>query len=88
MIEKAFLGSDYNMAHPEDSELIWKLKDEIKRQIKIVENLLPIHNLYKNPALQALHNVMVETFQQSKSEVEIKYDLEHTEGFRVMFLDF
>ena len=85
MIEKAFLGSDYQMAHPEDSELIWRLKDEIKRQIKIEENLLPIHNQHKNPALQALHDVMVETFQQSKSEVESKYDLEHTQGFRVIF---
>ena len=84
MIEKAFLGSDYLAAHPEDAQLIWRLKDEIKRQIKIEENLLPIHNEHKNPALQALHDVMVETFEQTKRHIEVNYDLSHTQGFRVM----
>ena len=88
MIEKAFLGSDYLEAHPEDAQLIGRLKDEIKRQIKIEENLLPIHDHYKNPALQALHDVMVETFNQSRRQIEINYDLTHTQGFRVIFCSF
>ena len=86
MIEKAFLGPDYQEAHPGDTELIWRLKEEIKRQIKIEENLLPIHDQHKNQALQALHDVMVEKFQETKREVEINYDLtEDNEGFRVIF---
>ena len=85
MIEKAFLGPEYLEDNPNDAELIEKLKDEIRRQIKIEENLLPIHNQYKKPAFQALHDVMVEKFQQSKKEVESKYNLTTTEGFRVIF---
>ena len=85
MIEKAFLCSDYLEAHPEDAHLIWRLKDEIKRQITIEENLLPIHNQYKNPALQALHDVMEDTFKQTRSDIEDNYDLTHTQGFRVIF---
>ena len=83
MIEKAFLDATYREEHPEDVENIERLKDEIKRQIKIEESLLPIHDQYKNPALQALHDVLEEKFQQTKKEIEMNYDLVHTTGFRV-----
>ena len=86
MIEKAFLSSAYERDHQEDLENIGRLKDEIKRQIKIEESLLPIHDKYKAPALQALHDVLVEKFEQTKKEIEMNYDLDHTQGFRVRII--
>ena len=86
MIENAFLSPVFEREHPEDLENIGKLKDEIKRQIKIEESLLPIHDKYKAPALQALHDVLVEKFQQTKQEIDMNYNLDHTQGFRVRII--
>ena len=84
MIEKAFLNATYEEEHPEDMEIISSLKDEIKRQIMIEESLLPIHDKLKKPALQALHDALVDKFEQTKEEVRMNYDLSHTQGFRVI----
>ena len=46
-IEEAFLEPEYGVVHEEDEEYICLLKEEIVKQMKIIEELLPIHGLEK-----------------------------------------
>ena len=47
-IEEAFLEPEYGVVHEEDEEYICLLKEEIVKQMNIIEELLPIHGLEKN----------------------------------------
>ena len=46
-IEEAFLEPEYGVTHEEDEDYIRLLKEEIVKQMNIIEELLPIHGLEK-----------------------------------------
>ena len=42
-IEEAFLEPEYTKSHQQDADYIRLLKEEIVKQMKIIDDLLPIH---------------------------------------------
>jgi len=81
-IEEAFLTPEYEEEHPEDKDLIDALKQEIVKQTKIVEGLLPIHDKHKAPAMGPMHDVIVEKFEETKALVQNKYGTAFDENFK------
>ena len=83
-IEEAFLNEEYERLNPEDISYITKIKDEIKRQVFIIEELLPLHD--KQSDNKPMQKAMEEEFEKLRTSVVGKYgdigDLER-KGFRV-----
>lgn len=85
-IEEAFFTDSYINQHPEDKEYIELLKDEFKRQVWIIDQLLPLHGQYASEESKFLQQAMEEEFQKTKEHVDAKYgEWSHGEEFRVHF---
>ena len=83
-IEEAFINDEYLEAHPDDKKYHDSIIHEIKRQVHIIQQLLPIHDKLKADVMQPLQDVLEEEFAKMKEAVSEKYKgLDFVEGFRV-----
>ena len=86
-IEEAFLNEEYESKNPKDVAYIAQIKDEIKRQVLIIEELLPLHA--EQNEQKPLQEAMEEEFEKLKTKVLEKYgevegeERKRLEGFRV-----
>ena len=86
-IEEAFLDEEYESKNPKDVAYIAQIKDEIKRQVLIIEELLPLHA--EQNEQKPLQEAMEEEFEKLKTKVLEKYgevegeERKRLEGFRV-----
>ena len=92
-IEEAFINEEYERLNPEDAPYISNIKDEIKRQVSIIEELLPLHAEQSDN--KPMQEAMEEEFEKLKTTVFDKYghvgeqEKKKLEGFRVsIFLKF
>ena len=85
-IEEAFFSDSYKEQHPEDEEIIQLLKEEFKRQVWIINQLLPLHKKYASEENKFLQQAMEEEFEKTKQKVDEKYGVwDYGEEFRVSF---
>ena len=86
-IEEAFINEEYESMNPEDKPYVTKIKDEIKRQVAIIQELLPLHA--EQSENKPMQEAMEEEFQKLKTTVLDKYgevgeqERKKLEGFRV-----
>ena len=86
-IEEAFINEEYERLNPKDAPYISNIKDEIKRQVSIIEELLPLHAGQSDN--KPMQEAMEEEFEKLKTTVFDKYgQIEEQEkkklkGFRV-----
>ena len=92
-IEEAFINEEFERLNPEDAPYISNIKDEIKRQVSIIEELLPLHAEQSDN--KPMQEAMEEEFEKLKTTVFDKYghvgeqEKKKLEGFRVtIFLEF
>ena len=86
-IEEAFINEEYESLNPDDMTYITQIKDEIKRQVSIIEELLPLHDEQSDN--KPMQEAMEEEFKKLKDGVIEKYgDIEKKklEGFRVSII--
>lgn len=86
-IEEAFINEEYESLNPDDMPYITQIKDEIKRQVSIIEELLPLHDEQSDN--KPMQEAMEEEFKKLKDGVIEKYgDIEKKklEGFRVSII--
>merc|ERR550534_2466741 len=86
-IEEAFINEEYESLNPDDMHYITQIKDEIKRQVSIIEELLPLHDEQSDN--EPMQEAMEEEFKKLKEGVIEKYgDIEKKklEGFRVSII--
>lgn len=81
-IEEAFLTREYEDEHKDEADFLKELKQEIIKQTKIVEGLLPIHNKYKDDAMVPMHEAIVEKFEETKLDVHAKYGTVYEDTFK------
>lgn len=85
-IEEAFINEEYESMNPEDKPYVTKIKDEIKRQVAIIQELLPLHAEQSDN--KPMQEAMEEEFQKLKTTVLDKYgevgeqERKKLEGFR------
>ena len=82
-IEEAFLTREYKDQHQEETGLIDELAEEIIKQTKIVEWLLPIHDKYKHESMCPMHDAIMEKFEKTIDHIYSKYGTLHQETFKV-----
>ena len=82
-IEEAFLTTEYEDEHKDEAEYIKELKQEIIKQTKIVESLLPIHDNEKDQSMIPMHEAIVEKFEETKQHVQDKYGSDFDDTFKV-----
>ena len=87
-IEEAFLTPEYEEANEDDKDLIKELKEEIIKQTKVVEKLLPIHDKYKDPAMGPMHEAIADQFEETKNLLFSKYGTVYEGNFKVSEQDF
>ena len=86
-IEEAFINEEYESLNTDDMPYITQIKDEIKRQVSIIEELLPLHDEQSDN--KPMQEAMEEEFKKLKEGVIEKYgDIEKKklEGFRVSII--
>eukprot|EP00092_Neocalanus_flemingeri_P017839 GFUD01019303.1.p1 GENE.GFUD01019303.1~~GFUD01019303.1.p1 ORF type:complete len:1705 (+),score=380.42 GFUD01019303.1:51-5165(+) len=81
-IEEAFLTPEYEDEHEDEKDLLQELKQEIIKQTKIVEGLLPIHDQYKDDSMGPMHDAISEKFEETKTHVHSKYGTTYEDTFK------
>merc|ERR550534_1082795 len=85
-IEEAFINEEYESLNPDDMPYLTQIKNEIKRQVSILEELLPLHAEQSDNKL--MQEAMEEEFHKLKTGVTEKYgeigeqEKKKLEGFR------
>ena len=82
-IEEAFLAKEYKDQYQEETGLIDELAEEIIKQTKIVERLLPIHDKYKHESMGPMHDAIMEKFEKTRDHIHSKYGTLYQETFKV-----
>ena len=86
-MEEAFLTEEYALAHEDESELIDGLKQEIVKQIDIIDKLLPFFLKLKTSDRDALAEALTHHHRETKERVIDSYGEATEETYKVCIIN-
>ena len=82
-LEEAFLTEEYAKEHPDEDDLIESLKEEIVKQVDIIDHLLVLFDKLRGPEQKLLSTTLAEHHMETKERVHERYGEPDEEMYKV-----